>query len=416
MANDSFHRLDQTQWLRSHGFDCDPFPSEAFRAETDPFFRTNKWQFFVEHPRFGDVYSRKTTVIFMGWGGGKTSLIYRIKKNSEQQFLDEARKHLVIEYPNSEYLLHSADLSYHIRNIHQLIVKKFREHGFQSELFDIPPSRETLKKLVGFGKSSGVEMILVLVELMGDNLIQQTKEMDYLYSLAKAYDLMTLDGIAFKFILPKEITDRWRLREFPTIPFKWQKEQLENMLRQRLAACSNSKRRSVRGLFDQFCPDSIDQDLAKFGERMGGPRAMWLLGRHFLEKHFRDSPDGSRYSSELIPFDALRWAFEAAEHTLTRFVSDQQLTDSTGDNSLSEKQDELIATVHLCKEGDCRSLSDLMKRRFNLQELRELIFNIGLRDDDIFGEKETIAEAVRLTITYLQRRKRLDEIIRHWKF
>lgn len=415
MISDSSFRLDQSQWLRSHGFNYDPFPSEAFRAETDPLFRRTGWQFFVEHPKFREVYSYKTTAIFISSGGGKTSLLNRIKKNIEQPFSTDIGKHLVVEYPNPDCPLYSAGLPHHIKNIQQLLVTKFKEYGLQSELLDLPPSRSTLKGLVAFGKASGIGTLQVLVELMGNNLTQQAKEMEHLDSLARAYDLMTLDGIAFKFFLPRELIEHWHLKEFPTLFFEWQKEPLETMLRQRLVACSSySKKRSVRGLFDPFCPETIDQNIAQFGEEMGNPRAMWLLGRYFLVKHFEDSPDGFRSSDELINFSTFQWACETARQELIRLAVEWQAMKNTTNHD--HKQTELYEAIQRCKENRCAELKKLIIDSRNFQELKDLLFSMGLKYERIYSESATLDEAVQLSIEYLQRQNKLDDIVQHWKF
>jgi hypothetical protein len=156
-------------------------------------------------------------------------------------------------------------------------------------------------------------------------------------------DLLSADGVIFKFLLPSELNreDRRRLptAKYPLYPIIWDREKLERVLQKRLAECLDS---SVRG--PQSSPDSqglmhlrelcadewsgvVDSVFIEFGLWAGQPRAMWQLGHYLMMEHFCQA---KRSAADLIK---LRSLWEAIE----RLQSEVQLQLDSGPYDVRER-------------------------------------------------------------------------------
>lgn len=335
--------LNRLHWLRFHGFVQDPFPVEAFRAETDPLFERPGLPAFVDPPNYREIKGEPGRpgyrFIFASSGAGKTSLRRRLKRqfdNSLALNLSGEPTVLAVEYVDHEYAPEDADAQFHIRRILDLIKKEYKRWSLDWPDVSTDASLySVLRNVAVASRDHGLDGICVLVDnldIAGDRR-QQTASRR-IEALAVREDLLTVAGWMFKLMLPAEEFP-WALKslplgEFPPCIMIWDRQSLREMLYRRLVACMDESLRDVRFSEDrmpgiegeedvvpltQLCDKQLGQtigvELVNYGWDKKQPRAMWKLGYYLLDEHFSQSPyDYRRFSADLIQHAALLGAWD----------------------------------------------------------------------------------------------------------
>lgn len=325
-----YHRnLSRFEWLQAHGFVSDPFPGNSFRAERDPLFDQAGMPAFVDPPNPDEILGSPNNpgccFIFAVSGGGKSSLRRRIKSIFDDSLgmnlLGNPRV-LAVEYIDHDYALEEADARFHIIRIAQLIRDKLRSLQYDVPI-DIPGAlspRLILVEIVNICRRANLDGICVLVDNI-DSRHDQDLELAFnrIVSLAANVDLLDVKGILFKFMLPMELLKLARrklpLDEYVYHLIKWDKDNLAEVLHQRLVACIDPSLRDttiapLAELCDIKVSDRIEDSFVQLGVELNQPRAMWRLGFHLLQEHFNQSQSHRRLSTELIDQAALLSAYE----------------------------------------------------------------------------------------------------------
>lgn len=328
---ESIVRLYRPQWLQVHGFEIDPFEPGAFKAETDPLFDLPGMPAFVEVPGMSQLVGTPTSpgyrFVFAPSGGGKTSLRRRLFDQFAEDLLQwyplkEKRLILPVEYIVHDYSLQEANAEAHLRRIARLIARDgqsilieraahLTSADFQLDLDQ--PLADLLQNLAEAVTKWGLDAVCVLVDNLNRQPGSPEQNWAFIESLAvRTSDILAVDGFMFKFFCPLEFLPLARSRlpgEF-LYEIQWEKEQVRQLLEQRLTACAPPQQTIIPGMsinpFDGlFADPRIKAQLAAFGQAHGTPTKMWQLGHYLLEEHFASTSDRRKPISTLIRYEAL---------------------------------------------------------------------------------------------------------------
>ena len=319
----NFGRLDRSNWLKAHGFPIDPFLPDAFRAEVDPLFKKQGMPAFVDFPDFerlkGTPSEPGYRFIFAPKGGGKTTLRKQIVAQFDQDVsklvslrIPDQSLVLAVEYIGHDYNVRDVSADAHVRRIVELVAQKVKVL-FRKELpLETGMSaKEMLENVVASVKNIGPNALCILI----DNLqIQPGRSPASVWrliqSLTTDVDLLSIEGIMFKFLLPNEILEQAEQMlpaEYVHI-VQWQKDGLTRVLGERLLACmdtqilvegsANKVRESISGLVETNYENEFVEAFIEIGLESGQPREMWRLGHYLLDQHFKQS--NTNLQEELI--------------------------------------------------------------------------------------------------------------------
>ncbi len=380
-------QLKRLGWLKAHGFALDPFIERAFRADADPLLKEGM-PAFVEPYNFETIKGSPDNpgypFIFAVSGGGKSSLRRRIKSVFDESLglnLVGAPKVLAVEYIEHDYTLDKATLKQHIARIASLIVneiKKRLSYNVSTKISSETQARRLLKELVKECRSNGrLDGICVLV----DNIDQYPGNLEEGFNriapLAALPDLLNLDGVFFKFMLPEDLRTladkKLPLKKSLTLTIKWEENFLERVLDQRLTACMDESMREARsdGLLEGLCNEQlasimennrsvIKQEFVKLGTKLNQPRVMWRLGHHILEEHFRQSYGDGRKSKDLINEKILSNAYTSVAQTIG------------GEMVLQDSPEE---SPHMDKRYNWANIRAMLTEGFDAEELRRICYD-----------------------------------------
>ena len=194
------------------------------------------------------------------------------------------------------------------------------EEGWQSPLALLEMMVEDCRAK-GF---SGVCVLVDNVDLPQDG--ETTSGFQRILKLIRYPDLLSTDGVIFKFLLPAELNegDRRKLptTKYPLYPVIWNRQKLRGVLARRLGECLASSVRGpqsspdLQGLvhLNELCAgewgEAVEDVFVEFGLWAGQPRAMWQLGHYLIMEHFSPS---RRHSGDLIKLRSLLDALERLE-------------------------------------------------------------------------------------------------------
>lgn len=201
-----------------------------------------------------------------------------------------------------------------------------------------------LERMVTDCRAQGFSGVCVLVDNIEPSQDTVTTSMfQRILPLMRDTDILSMDGVIFKFLLPAELNrdDRRKLPtgHYPLYQVVWDREKLERVLRKRLAECLADSVRGPQSPLDsqglmhlrELCADewsgAVDSVFIEFGLWAGQPRAMWQLGHYLMMEHFCQA---KRAAADLIK---LRSLWEAIE----RLQSEVQLQLDSGPYDVRER-------------------------------------------------------------------------------
>ncbi len=323
--------LGRNNWLREHGFQTDPFPWNSFTAENDPFFSPSGMSAYVDvnshnlDEVYGTPESQGYRFLLFPSGGGKTSLRRRIISQFDNRFTHDFAKLpkvLAVEYIDHKYGLDKSSARFHVERIGNLINEKLSDLCFDSQ-FDFSPrasARKLTEELLKKCRSIGIDGVCVVIDNIKDNTAERFQaNWTRIESLIHS-DLLNMEGLIIKFILPKRDEVRANLpnNRYPSFIMEWDQKLLAEVLQQRLVTCvaeltmvrgDTSQRSSLAELCDVTIKDTIFDKFIDYGFQKQSPRAMWHLGWFMLDEHFRQTREHGRLLSELVNRKTLTRAY-----------------------------------------------------------------------------------------------------------
>ncbi len=392
--------LPRHEWLQQRGFSHDPFSAAAFLAETDPLLE----ECFVYPPNYANIRGHSQNpgykFIFAVSGGGKSSLRKRIKlefdENLKNRFIPDEPRVLAIEYIDHDYPSDKVDAHSHVLRIVNLINIALKTHNLDMDLKidNQLPSRPLLTQVVRECLHSGlVDGICILIDnvnIPDDVGIEDAYR--HIRALTARYDLLSLQGIIFKFILPQELLKSFQndlpLKIFPPFTLNWDEGLLEDALYLRLNACSKEK--TGNHLAELFGNNKdIETRFVQIGYQANNPRVMWQLGFQSLEEHFQKS-------------SYLRWVEELPSDNIIKEVSDELINQAADEEPDSRK-------IEYLENKKLRKLRRKISDRFSEDEIRTLCFDLDIDYDNLGGSTKN--GKTRELINHIKRNGRLPDLM-----
>jgi hypothetical protein len=299
---DGHKLLSRQAWLKANGFVLDPFLPEAFHAETDQLLISGGLLSYVDRKdndlltgvindyANADLDNRGYHFIFSQPGGGKSSLRKRIHSLYDvSELLGEIPQILIIDYVDHSYSTDEAEIYHHVQRIIALAEKKLEVDFSEEKAIGRKSPIQALKKLVKTCRKYGTLRIFLLVD---DVDVQSFKKIE---SLAGTRELFGISGLIVKFLFPESLFLLAQLAlpfdDFPPYFITWGKNELSQVLNQRLIACLHPDYGKFSGvplisfLVDGYLAATVEERLTKIGELSNSPRLMWQLGNYLLDEH-----------------------------------------------------------------------------------------------------------------------------------
>lgn len=354
----AIERHPRDVWLRLHGFETDPFPQLADKAEVDPLFEkvdTSSEFSFVVYPSNVDKIliapisppspeddssssdSDQTVVtppfsgvryIFAPAAAGKTTLrrhLFRQYADDLAQWYPVRGKPLVlpVEYVFHDYRLAETREEQHLRRIGRLMSEAgmvllkpnaddLTDDDFRLDLAG--PPDHIVDELAACPQRWGIDGICVLVDNLSGGTGGTHSGWQAIQPLvARTPDLAKIAGLSFRFFCPAEFLPfaREALAADYIHELTWTETNLLDVLDKRLAYCQKRDHHAIPGesafatLFEHGVVERVREELVRFGLRGGGvPGEMWRLGNALLETHFSHS-DRRQPVGRLIRYEDL---------------------------------------------------------------------------------------------------------------
>lgn len=360
-------------WLRAHGFRENPFPREAFLAETDPIWKWPNLEGFVDPPDYdedicGTPESPGLRFIVGAAGTGKSSLRRRIKRDFDdrlQENLPGIPKVLAIEYVHHDYDKTMCHAEAHVERIAEQVRTELTARQANGAIGLVPGSsaRAMLEKLVQDLNTSGYHGLCVLVDNFNSAGNERPEDaFRRIEPLASNRDLLAVENVLLKFMIPEE-TPQNALNSLPTDAFPlhhitWDRRKLHELLQQRALAYIDGIRDAVlqqeplADLCSEEISSTISATIVDYGMDKGHPRAMWHLG-HFLLKVHSERLEADNRVSKLITHDCLLGAFDLMIKGTTSTAPEARVTAALRDEIKKyAAQDQLEDAVKLLRQVD----------------------------------------------------------------
>lgn len=294
--------LSRQAWLKANGFILDPFLPESFHAETDQLLISGGLLSYVDR-KDNDLltgvindYANPSLdnqgyhFIFSQPGGGKSSLRKRVHSLYDaSELFEETPKVLIIDYVDHSYSADEAEIYHHVQRIITLAEEKLEVDLSEEKAAGRKSPIQALKKLVKTCRKYGTLRIFLFVD---DVDFQSYKKIE---SLAGTRELFEISGLIVKFLFPESLFLIAQLglpfEDFPPYFITWGKNELSQVLNQRLIACLHTDYSKFSGiplisfLVEGYLAATVEDRLTKIGELSNSPRVMWQLGNYLLEEH-----------------------------------------------------------------------------------------------------------------------------------
>lgn len=321
---------DLFKWLRKkdNQFIRHPFPATPFFAEVDPLFLYSNpaMSGFVPPIDYEETIkgspTRPGSRFILGAPGTGKSLLCRYLENDFNHSLEInlGEKTCVLALKYSNYLDYDNNLNahdhtrlivysvwYQIKKYEQLISDKKKVAQFTELASDENLSAYTrFTEMIHLGHSIGLAGVCVLVDFVNSrNAHNLETGFQRILSLATRYDLLTIPGLMFKFLLPIELSGMYQaylpIDKLGSYTLQWSKDHLKKLLTDRILFCRQQQGQRTESpemawgsfvslfanqgreeIFDNQFRDDVMKYLAETSQF--NPRQLLLLGRQLLEK------------------------------------------------------------------------------------------------------------------------------------
>ena len=310
--------LNRREWLRSNGFEWDPFGQESFQAETDPWLNSLDFSAFWDWENINSLIGNFDfpgyRFIFSSTGGGKTSIRKRIHfQYNKLHFPDSKSNALIVDYLDHTYPNNKISVIDHTKRIIHIIETTLGTSLRQEKgLARSSPYRSVKKMIRTIQEKFGYSGIFVLVDNLDFHSLYKIK------SLASTARLFDLKGFVIKFFIPRELfylcQSELPLSKAPFCLLEWKEKDLLSALKQRLVAClhpdlsANQIMQPISLLTKNDLSNSLINNFVKLGELANNPRIMWQFGNYLIEEHLAISKVGFQ-TTEPIGHDAISRAY-----------------------------------------------------------------------------------------------------------
>ncbi len=173
----------------------------------------------------------------------------------------------------------------------------------KERILDLISTRKLLEDTIKICGFFGFDQIYILVDNIDDAFFLNTKtssdaSLSLLRSLGSYTRILQIPGLVFKIFLPSSLLSA--AKEFIRLDSRgarllsWNRDAIERIYQQRLAACWDSsapKEMRTKYSISEICHKDlnlidIDSKIIQFGVKYNSPRAMLLLGNEMFSEHF----------------------------------------------------------------------------------------------------------------------------------
>lgn len=291
---------NRLNWLRAIGFVQDPFLPESFHAESDKFLS----DYYVEKKDIADYLVGKLgepgyRIIASNSGGGKTGIKESIRWEYEKGKVG-ASKILILDYSEHNYSVAENTVFHHVSRIFSLAEKTLNKKIIKKGLLNEKTPRAAMKSLVDICGKLGFSGIYLLIDNMNADRFEQLSSL----ILFESRRLIVKYFISEHLLMMAHSINI--LADLPKYFVKWDEDECDKILNQRLAWCLAPKLATgtLAPGVSFLCQDHIAKDIqnyfVKIG-RLGGPALMLKFGDLLLKEHTKVS----RKSVDLIDNETL---------------------------------------------------------------------------------------------------------------